>query len=87
MLQSPVINVKDEQCDRNDREDGRARYISTKDMKLEYLESDTGQLWTTRTGASIEAWLGGLAAILNLSGSGVLQWNPPMTREKLLQTG
>lgn len=87
MLWGPIINVREGQRDRSDQDDGRARYAPTRQLVLEYLESDRRRVWTAQTRAGMGVWLGWLGAALSLIPNGVLPCRPPETSEDLLQTG
>lgn len=66
---------------------GKALYVSTLEVVMEYLESDRSRVWAALTRAGMEAWLGWLAVVLNLDQNRVLQCSLPKTDRRLLLMG
>lgn len=67
-----VSNFASRQQKRNDGDAERARYTSTRELAMACVERDRSGLWTTRTTAGMNVWLGWLPAVFNSDYNGIL---------------
>lgn len=58
-----------ENQDKNDRDAGTAMYSSTKEPLLEYMEVDSGLLWSAKRKTDIVEWPRWIGALPNLDGA------------------
>lgn len=62
-----IVNQGVASLDKIDRDAGTKKYSFTKKLFLEYMEGDSGWIWSAKRRMKLDGWLGCISVLVNLN--------------------